>query len=366
MTIPQDDQGLIIPWDDSGNGIDFQLPETYEFDDMPMITFDDLPGEAVGVNLDPWLELDPVSPSWMPQAMYTDPMLPQNQDLIQQSAPTDTVYTQTLNIDPLASTPSIDAAIPPAPIQEQVASVAPQTLNIDPLASTPSIDAATPPAPIQEQVASAAPQTPTAPQPTLQTAASVWLPTPTPTTSPISPNIPPMTTTVQEPVSQQTPNLPAEDNDDDITLSFLDDTIDVSAPQTSQWADTPAMQESSPQTPLQSQPEPQNTPTPPASLDRTSILDETIARMNERKENINTIKWGKSDEVAALEEEIQALKTTVASLKWEIAELEEEDKGIDDNIQTLENMKNLMATGKTTQALKQSVEEEKAAKTSKK
>gem|GEM_PF-5362566 len=50
------------------------------------------------------------------------------------------------------------------------------------------------------------------------------------------------------------------------------------------------MQESSPQTPLQSQPEPQNTPTPPASLDRTSILDETIARMNERKENINTIK----------------------------------------------------------------------------
>gem|GEM_PF-5964714 len=43
-----------------------------------------------------------------------------------------------------------------------------------------------------------------------------------------------MTTTVQEPVSQQTPNLPAEDNDDDITLSFLDDTIDVSAPQTSQ------------------------------------------------------------------------------------------------------------------------------------
>jgi len=354
MTLPQDDQDLIIPWDDSGNGLDFQLPQTAEWgDDMPMITFDDLPGEAVGIDLNAGISFDPTpAPSqWVPQVMYTDPMLPQNQDLINPAVQPQAAFSgETLNIDPFENTPTQPEVQPaenivfqdPIAVPQEPVAPAPElnfsgeTLNIDPF-ETPL---QTPPVP-EPQPATPAPAPTQAPQPQ---------PTPAPTPAPtLSPNIPPMTATTQEP-QVQTANPPVEDTDDDISLSFLDEEIEVPAP-VEAAAPTPA-----------ATPEPAPTPAPHKSLDRTSILDQTIARMTERKDEINTIKTGKQDEVATLEEEIKKLKEQVALLKWEISELEEEDKNMEEDIKAIEQMKSVMSKGKTTEALKKSVEEKKTTK----
>gem|GEM_PF-1677250 len=241
--------------------------------------------------------------------MYTDPMLPQNQDLMNTTpgAPEAAFVGETLNIDPFdhTSTPPVtQAPVENIVFQDPIATpiepvaVAPEvitgeTLNIDPFETplqTPPAPAPQPaipePAPMQTQVP--APE----PIPTQQT--------PTPS---LSPNIPPM------PATTQAPNPVVEENDDDISLSFLDETLETPLEPISQT--TPQASNVS----AQPEPEAESDPVSYKSLDRTGILDQTIARMTERKEEVNEIKTGKENEVSNLESQIADLKEQVSNLK---------------------------------------------------
>ena len=75
--------------------------------------------------------------------------------------------------------------------------------------------------------------------------------------------------------------------------------------------------------------------------DRNDILNETIFRLEKRKEVISWVKWSKQDNVALLKEKIAELKSQVTLLEWEIKELEKEEVWIDVDISTIEKMKSV-------------------------
>ena len=75
--------------------------------------------------------------------------------------------------------------------------------------------------------------------------------------------------------------------------------------------------------------------------DRNDILNETIFRLEKRKEVISWVKWSKQDNVALLKEKIAELKSQVLLLEWEIKELEKEEVWIDVDISTIEKMKSV-------------------------
>ncbi len=75
--------------------------------------------------------------------------------------------------------------------------------------------------------------------------------------------------------------------------------------------------------------------------DRNDILNETIFRLEKRKEVISWVKWSKEDNVALLKEKIAELKSQVSLLEWEIKELEKEEVWIDVDISTIEKMKSV-------------------------
>ena len=75
--------------------------------------------------------------------------------------------------------------------------------------------------------------------------------------------------------------------------------------------------------------------------DRNDILNETIFRLEKRKEVISWVKWSKQDNVALLKEKIAELKSQVSLLEWEIKELEKEEVWIDVDISTIEKMKSV-------------------------
>lgn len=75
--------------------------------------------------------------------------------------------------------------------------------------------------------------------------------------------------------------------------------------------------------------------------DRNDILNETIFRLEKRKEVISWVKWSKQDNVALLKEKIAELKSQVSLLEWEIKDLEREEVWIDVDISTIEKMKSV-------------------------
>lgn len=75
--------------------------------------------------------------------------------------------------------------------------------------------------------------------------------------------------------------------------------------------------------------------------DRNDILNETIFRLEKRKEVISWVKWTKQDNVTSLKEKITELKSQVSLLEWEIKELEREEVWIDVDISTIEKMKSV-------------------------
>lgn len=87
--------------------------------------------------------------------------------------------------------------------------------------------------------------------------------------------------------------------------------------------------------------------TPPSDVstfDRDTILDDTIAKMQSRKEVIWQTKGKKQSKVDQLNEDIKALKSQVSDLEKEIKELEKEDSAIDLDISTIEKMKQSVLT----------------------
>lgn len=70
-----------------------------------------------------------------------------------------------------------------------------------------------------------------------------------------------------------------------------------------------------------------------------SILEDTVAKLEARKEAIAGEKSGKTAKVAELKAEIKKLEEEVLSLEWEIEGLDEEATKISSNIDSLQDMK---------------------------
>ncbi len=74
-------------------------------------------------------------------------------------------------------------------------------------------------------------------------------------------------------------------------------------------------------------------------FDRNSILDETISKIQQRKDFISKIKLKKEGEVSSLDEKIAKLKEELTSLKKDIKDLEIEDGALDLDIANIDKMK---------------------------
>lgn len=82
---------------------------------------------------------------------------------------------------------------------------------------------------------------------------------------------------------------------------------------------------------------------PKDNFSRNDILDDTISRLNQRKEVLNIIRDSKKTKLEDLNTQIKLLKEQVKNVEKEVWELNEEEEGIISDINTINDMKELKA-----------------------
>lgn len=168
-------------------------------------------------------------------------------------------------------------------------------------------------------------------------------------------------------IEDEVKDLEVENNNessDDLWFNFVgDDMIDIEAKQENEediveenlnqddnadsgldlWFDLSNQENALDVSPMVEEQKETNVLDPKDNFSRNDILDDTISRLNQRKEVLNIIRDSKKNKLDDLNAQIKLLKEEVKNVEKEVWELNEEEEWILSDIDTINEMKEVKA-----------------------